>query len=136
MNADRFIDTNIVLYALDANSPKGQMATQLLRDRPSMSTQVIMESVNVLIKKMGFTKSEAFEHAKFLLFNSAITIIGSQTMLNAFDISDRYGYNHWDSLIIASALEAGCNTLYSEDLKDGQIINAKLTIRNPFAHIS
>ncbi len=100
-----------------------------------MSTQVVMESINVLIKKLGFTKREAFEHARFLLFNSAITIIGQATLLRAFEISERYEYSHWDSLIIAAAIEAGCDTLYSEDLKDGQVIDGTLTIRNPFAAV-
>ena len=136
MNDKRFIDTNVVIYALDANSPKGRVAMELLREPHSMSTQVIMESVNVLIKKLGFTMCDAFEHAKFLLFNSDVRIIGQETLLKEFDISERYGYSHWDSLIIASAIEAGCNTLYSEDLKDGQIIEGSLTIRNPFIHQS
>jgi predicted nucleic acid-binding protein len=42
------------------------------------------------------------------------------------------GYAFYDALIIASALEAGCATLFSEDLQDGQVINGRLTIRNPF----
>jgi|SRR5665213_42115 len=132
MNGNRFIDSNIALYALDVNSPKGQIAAKLLADRPTMSTQVIMESINVLIKKLGFTKHEAFEHARFLVFNSAITVISDATLLRSFTISESYGYSHWDSLIIAAALEAECGTLYSEDLKDGQVIEGALTIRNPF----
>jgi predicted nucleic acid-binding protein len=132
MSADHFVDTNIVMYAVDIDSVKGRIASKLLQDRPTISTQVIMESVNVLVKKMGFTKEEAFEHGKFLLFNFATRIMDQSTLLTAFSISMRYEYSHWDSLIIASALQAGCSVLYSEDLKDGQIIENRLTIRNPF----
>ena len=47
-------------------------------------------------------------------------------------IRARYGFSFYDSLIVAAALEAGCTTLYSEDMQDGQRIEG-LTIRNPFA---
>jgi predicted nucleic acid-binding protein len=51
-------------------------------------------------------------------------------------IAEKYGYGIYDALIVSAALEAGCTTLYSEDLQDGQVIERKserqLTIRNPF----
>ena len=50
---------------------------------------------------------------------------------NAIRIKAQYGLSFWDSLIIASALEAGCTILYSEDMQDGQIIEKSLTIKNP-----
>ena len=50
----------------------------------------------------------------------------------ALTISEKYGYSIYDALIASAALEAGCKTLYSEDLQDGQIVNRRLTIRNPF----
>jgi predicted nucleic acid-binding protein len=50
----------------------------------------------------------------------------------ALRIAERYGFQIYDSLIVAAALEAGCTTLYSEDMQDGQSIDT-LTIRNPFA---
>ncbi len=46
--------------------------------------------------------------------------------------AEKYGYSIYDALVASAALEAGCKTLYSEDLQDGQIINRQLTIRNPF----
>ena len=48
------------------------------------------------------------------------------------EVSLRYQVSHWDGLIIASALEANCNTLYSQDLRRGLVIENKLTIVNPF----
>jgi predicted nucleic acid-binding protein len=47
-------------------------------------------------------------------------------------IAAGYGYSMFDSVIAASALEAECDTLYSEDLQDGQVIEGRLTVRNPF----
>ncbi len=50
----------------------------------------------------------------------------------ALAIAERYGYRIYDALIVASALEARCTILYSEDMQDGQVIEKQLTIRNPF----
>jgi predicted nucleic acid-binding protein len=50
-------------------------------------------------------------------------------------IAQGYGLSFYDAMIVASALRAGCSTLYSEDLQDGQVIEKQLTIRNPFASI-
>jgi predicted nucleic acid-binding protein len=47
-------------------------------------------------------------------------------------IAAKYGYSMFDGLIAASALEARCDTLYSEDFQDGQLIDGRLTVRNPF----
>jgi predicted nucleic acid-binding protein len=46
-------------------------------------------------------------------------------------VAQRYQYSYFDSLIIASALEVGCDRLYSEDLQDGQKIDNILTLINP-----
>jgi predicted nucleic acid-binding protein len=50
----------------------------------------------------------------------------------ALAIAERYSYRIYDALIVASALEARCAILYSEDMQDGQVIDGRLTIRNPF----
>ncbi len=50
---------------------------------------------------------------------------------SALRIAERSGYNIYDALILAAALEMGCNLLYSGDMRDGQTIGA-ITIRNPF----
>jgi predicted nucleic acid-binding protein len=58
--------------------------------------------------------------------------IGLATHQSAVAIAHRYGFAFYDALIIASALEAGCSSLLSEDLHDRQVIEDRLTIRNPF----
>jgi predicted nucleic acid-binding protein len=50
----------------------------------------------------------------------------------AWTLSQRYGFSHFDSLVIATALDAGCERLYTEDLQHGQVIDGHLTILNPF----
>ena len=51
----------------------------------------------------------------------------------ALKIAEKYGYGIYDALVIATALEGECRTLYSEDLRDGQTVDGQVTIRNPFA---
>ena len=60
-----------------------------------------------------------------------VVTVTIETHEKAVGIAERYGYRIYDSLIISSALEAKCGVLYSEDLRDGQVINKQLTIRNP-----
>ena len=50
---------------------------------------------------------------------------------NAMSVQSRYGFSYYDSLIVSAALDAGCKTLYSEDMQHGQKIE-RLTIENPF----
>lgn len=51
----------------------------------------------------------------------------------SMQMAQRYGLSVYDALIISSALLAGCTTLYSEDMQDGQVVDGWLTIKNPFA---
>ena len=64
----------------------------------------------------------------------AVLAIPPDDCLKAINISMTYGYSYWDSLIVVSALSSGCNTLFSEDMHHGQVIDKRLTILNPFAH--
>jgi predicted nucleic acid-binding protein len=61
-----------------------------------------------------------------------VEIITLITIHAALDIRERYGFSWYDNLIVAVALEAGCDTLYSEDMQNNQEINGRLRIVNPF----
>lgn len=58
---------------------------------------------------------------------------GAETVLSAINLQGELGFSFWDSLIVASALEADCDTLYSEDMQHGRLISRRLRIINPFA---
>lgn len=66
-----------------------------------------------------------------ILFPSPVSIT-LEAHEAALKIAQQYGFGIYDAMIAATALEANCSTLYSEDLQDGQVIDGKLTIRNPF----
>ncbi|MEX8548733.1 MAG: PIN domain-containing protein [Mucilaginibacter sp.] len=132
MNADFFIDSNIALYAFDNATFKNKIALGLIRTRPIISTQVVMESVNICLKKFKFSKEVSYQHGINLMATCNLKLIDETTINLAFEISFQYQYSHWDSLIIASALQNNCTKLYSEDLQNGQVIRNKLTIINLF----
>lgn len=127
-----FLDTTILIYALAQNDPRTSTAEQLLIRGGVISVHVLNEFVSVARRK--FTMSwldiiEALDAIRVLCTSpEAITM---DTHNSALRIAQRYGYHIYDSLVIAAALQAGCTTLYSEDMQDGQSIGS-LTIRNPF----
>lgn len=92
----------------------------------------MLESVNICPKKFKFSKEVSYQNGINLINTCLLKIIDESTILSAFKISLKYQYSHWDSLIIASALQNNCTKLYSEDLQNEQVIKRRLTIINPF----
>ncbi|MEI6489543.1 MAG: PIN domain-containing protein [Bacteroidota bacterium] len=127
-----FADTNIVIYVFDKKTPKQNKAREIVRNNATISSQVIIESLNVCIRKLKLSKEKANQNSMFLLKCCQYYAIEPSTFITAYFISKKYGYSHLDSLIIASALEANCTILYSEDLQHNQLIEKKLRIVNPF----
>lgn len=135
INEDKpFFDTNLVLYAFSKDDPRGQVAETLLAAGGTLSVQVLNEFVAVARRKLGKSWDEV-RHALDILrvFCPDPAPLTLDTHKEAVNIAERYGYSIFDSLIIASALQAGAGTLYSEDMRDGQSID-NLTIRNPFSN--
>jgi len=127
-----FVDTNVILYSLSDDVAKRRRALMILVDRPVLSLQVLNEAANVMRRKLGFAIPAIREVMLRWLVESRLHSLASSTLLSALDVAERYGFSHYDSLIIAAALEAGCATLYSEDLQHGQVIDQRLTIIDPF----
>ena len=61
-----------------------------------------------------------------------VELIGVPTIHRALDVRQRYGFSWYDSLIVATAILANCETLFSEDLQSGQVIDGCLRVENPF----
>jgi len=132
MSAIEFADTNVIVYAVGKESTKQAIARRIVADGDTVSAQVVNETVNVLLRKQGTALAIAHEIAESLLDLADVMPVNEQTIRKAIQISKRYGFSHWDSLIVAAALQADCTVLYSEDMQHGQIIDDRLTITNPF----
>lgn len=130
--ARAFFDTNIILYAF-ADDPKAQVAGALLLEGGDISVQVLNEFTQVARRKMGYDWTMiANAIADIRLLMRVVHPIDVDTHLRARSIAERYTLSFYDSLIVAAALKAHCDTLYSEDMQDGMEIEGALVIRNPF----
>ena len=127
-----FADTNVVLYLLD-NGPKADRAEFILGRGPRISAQVLNETLVSCRRKAGLSWEET---GIFLEGVRALCPIEELT-LHTHDVgralAERYGFSIYDAMIVASALVAGCTTLWSEDMQDGLLVENQLRIVNPFA---
>jgi len=128
-----FADSNILLYAISDQADKKACALTLLRTRPVISLQVINECSNVLRRKQQKSFTDIQIILDSLIILTELVTVGLDTVRHAWRIGERYGYSYYDSLIIASALDAGCTVLYSEDMQSNQHIAGVLRIVNPFS---
>ena len=137
MSVEEFLDTNVLVYALDeTDEAKHRRAEQLVQRSIEMgsgciSYQVVQETLNVAIRKLGFSAGDA--RTLFAQVLTPLWKVSPSGVLyeRGLTICDRYGFSFYDSMIVAGAVESGCIRLYSEDLQHGQRIQS-LTIENPF----
>ena len=140
MSANVFLDTNIFVNSFDLRDPrKRDLALDLIHKTSESSTarisyQVVQEFVNVATKKFSnpLKSSDARMYVESIMSQMWHVNSSLGLMNKALEIQEWWAYSFYDSLIIASALEAGCSILYSEDLQHGQTIEG-LRIINPFA---
>ena len=148
MNAENvglfFLDTNIFIYALLASEPlKKQRALQLVEQalasrQGCVSYQVIQEFANVGTRK--FAQRLSTEQCKQFIeaaMQPLNRVASSPELLNAaLDLQAETRYSFYDSLVIAAALQAGADVLYTEDLQHNQLIAGTLRIVNPFLRVA
>ena len=134
MKDNIFLDSNIFLYGFsDADLKKHGIAKDiLLSDNFTVSTQVINEVSNNMLKKLGFNELNIMDFVDSCYKRYSIINFSKDIFFSASAIRVKYRYSYWDSMVIASALESNCNILFSEDLHSGQEIEKRLEIVNPF----
>src|ERR1700758_5497976 len=98
-----------------------------------VSVQVLNEFTAVARRKLQMPWAEVGEAVEaFLVLCPSPVSITMEIHKATRGIAEKLGCNIYDALVVAAALEAGCEILYSEDFQDGQRIEGKLTVRNPF----
>ena len=127
-----FLDTNVLIYLLSADPVKADQAETVVRAGSLVSVQVLNEMTNIMRRKLAMSWEE---------INDVITIIRSICTIEPLTIgthdrgrliAKRYGFSVYDSMIVASALLAGCKILYSEDMQHDQLLDQQLRVCNPF----
>ena len=133
-----FIDTNIIVYSFDSHdSPKREISKGLVKKAHlgsgCISFQVIQEFLNVATRKFErpLRTEDAQKYLSKILFPICEIFPSEELYFMALDLSERWKYSFYDSLIIAAALESNCSILYSEDLQENQKIY-QLNIVNPY----
>ncbi len=134
MNAEVFLDTNIVIYAYSAQeTDKFEAANRLIdAGKAVISIQVLNELTVTLMRKFGLTWPQISAIVAELTQRCAIAPLTVSVVQSAIQLAERYGYRYYDCLILATALERGCSVVFSEDMQHGQVIAGRISILNPF----
>jgi predicted nucleic acid-binding protein len=138
MNA---VDTNVLVYAVDSAEPaKSKIALDLLTSLASQELplvvpwQVAAEFLTCLRRwetagKIGRQETQAYL-SRFVL-QLPIVYPTANSLAIALDLCDKHSLSHWDSMLIAACIEAGIETLYSEDFSH-DVLYGSVRVLNPF----
>ena len=132
MTVRAFFDTNVLIYSMGKDA-RARLAEQLLSDGGVVSVQILNEFCDVARRKIRLSWDDVRQALREIqIFCPDPVPITMDTHQHALIIAERHDIRIYDALILASALATKCTTLYTEDLQDGQVIDGRLTIRNPF----
>ena len=127
-----FIDTNVLVYVASGDPVKAEQAEKVIADGGTISVQVLNELANVARRKMRLSWPET--HALLSMIRALLPVqpITVEIHETGLALAERYGLSIYDAMIAASALHAECDTLWSEDMHEGMVIQDQLRIANPF----
>jgi predicted nucleic acid-binding protein len=127
-----FFDTNVLIYMASGDTTKADLAEAAVAAGGAISVQVLNEFTNIARRKIRMSWAEThlfLDMLRDLLTVHAVTIETHETGLR---LAERYGLSLYDAMIVASALHVGCDTLWSEDMQHGMVIEGTLRIVDPF----
>lgn len=130
--AGDFFDTNVLVYLASAEPAKAERAERLLERGGVISVQVLNELANVARRKMNLSWLEAEGFLQTLCDLLTVHPVTLDTHKAGMALAARYNFAVFDAMIVASALQAECATLWSEDMQHGMLIDERLRILNPF----
>ena len=127
-----FFDTNILVYIASSDAAKADRAEAAIAEGGSISVQVLNELANVARRKMRMSWTDT--HAFLDMLRSLLTVhpLTLETHETGLALAERYSLSTYDAMIVASAILAGCDTLWSEDMQHGFVLKEGLRIVNPF----
>lgn len=127
-----FFDTNVLMYVASGDPAKADLAEKLIGDGGTISVQVLNEITNVARRKMRMSWAEARSFLSVIRGLLAVQPITIEIHETGLVLAEHYGLSPYDAMIAASALNADCDTLWSEDMHDGMVLDNRLRIVNPF----
>lgn len=131
MPAD-FFDSSVLVYIASGDAAKADRAEAAIATGGAISVQILNEITNVARRKMRLSWSDTrtlLHTLRSLLTVHPLTLDVHETGLG---VAERYGFSTYDAMVAASALHAGSQILWSEDMQHGMKLKEGLRILNPF----
>jgi predicted nucleic acid-binding protein len=130
--AERFFDTNVILYLLSGDGAKADRAEKALIAGGIVSVQVLNEIASVASRKLKMSIGEIREVLATIRAVCAIVPVSEETHDLGLQLAEKHGLSVYEAMIVSAALLAGCKTVISEDMQHGQVFEGRLKVRNPF----
>ena len=116
-----------------ADTERADQAEAVVRAGGLISVQVLNEITNVMRRKLSMSWTEINEVMALIRSICPAEPLTVEIHDRSRLVAEQYRLNVYDAMIVAAALITGCETLYSEDMQDGLLIDHQLRICNPFA---
>lgn len=127
-----FFDSNVLLYTASADMTKADRVEQLIIAGGTISVQVLNEITNVARRKMDYS----WPRTRLLLgrLRELLLVIPVTVAIHEAGVAlaQRYRFALYDAMVVAAAIDCGCDRLWSEDMRDGLVVDGRLAITNPF----
>jgi predicted nucleic acid-binding protein len=136
MTAPVFVDTNVLIYAVDEANLRKQEAAKLWRaelwksHRGRISFQVLQEFYANVSRRWPAAREQTVAEIRNLLEWRPVSV-DAAVLENAWKIEERYLLSFWDALIVSAAKAASCRYLLTEDLQADQDLDGVIVV-NPF----
>jgi predicted nucleic acid-binding protein len=127
-----FIDTNIILYLASGDARKADQAERVIAAGGTISVQVLNEITSVARRKMGLSWDDTRAFLAVVRDLLSVEPLTAEIHETGISLAERYSLSVYDAMIAASALHANCETLWSEDMQSGLVVDGRLRIVNPF----
>jgi len=134
-----FFDTNVLLYLISDDASKADTAEALLLAGGHVWVQVLAELTAVCRRKHRMAWEDIEAVRNLIKRHCKVHAVTSAVHSKAFALASHLGYTIYDAQILAAAAQAGCATVWSEDMQHGHrvmIAGRTVEVRNPFAHFS
>jgi len=126
-----FLDSKVILYLLSADAAKADTAETLLTHQPTISVQVLNEVTSVCQRKLKLDWPQTLDLLDAIKANCKIVDLTVDTHAKALEVAQQHQLSFYDALIVAAAIVSGANTLMTEDMHHGSIIQG-IRVHNPF----
>ena len=127
-----FFDTNVLLYLASPDTTKADRAERLVGRGGAISVQVLNEIASVARRKMNLSWTETHEFLTMVRGLLSVHPLTAEVHDTGLALAERHGLSIYDAMIVAAAVHAGCDTLWSEDMQHGMAFDGKLRVANPF----